>query len=145
MKKITFTIIVLAVLLLLSGCDEMLEFFYPEYADDNQLTVYIDITTMDAVLYSYSGIKPLNVEIYETGKTPGANLPVQKIELMNQFDHFRCDFLLSDGSYDIWIWQDSNNSGGLNAGDFILNETPDITFETSIDELEYTASKWKTN
>ena len=148
MKKIIFILIILAVLLF-SGCDAMLEVFYPEYADDNQITVYVDITTTEAVLLGYSGDYPLNVEIYKTTEDPFNNSPIRKIELMNRFDHYRCDFLVSTGIYDLWIWQDTNNSGGLNGSDFILtaNETgstPTVIFSSSQGEEGYTATEWTT-
>ena len=82
MKKITLTIIILMVLLLFSGCDAMLEFFYPEYADDNAVNITISITTTDITDYTYDTNIPLYVELYIAGESPAAHTPVRSIEVI---------------------------------------------------------------
>ncbi|MCK5201760.1 MAG: hypothetical protein KAR21_25580 [Spirochaetales bacterium] len=123
MKKITLTIIIPVVLLLFSGCDAMLEFFYPEYADDNAVNITISITTGDITDHNYDTTIPLLVELYVSGETPAADAPVRSVELYNKFDNYLCTLFVPAGTYDIWIWQDDNKNGIIDGVDdeFVLS------------------------
>ena len=150
MKKIIFTVIILAVLLLFSGCDAMLEFFYPEFADGNSITIDISISSSDITDHSYDKNIPLYVELYTTGDSPDGDIPFRSIELFNEFDTSTTLFV-PEGSYDIWIWQDDNQNGVISPGlgEFTLwdnanTNTPTITFLGTTGEDSYTANFWDT-
>jgi len=153
MKKTIFLALIAAVLLLLSGCDAMLEAFYPEYADNydnyNVLTVEYDLnklTTQDILDLNLDLNKPIKVEIYHSGDTPvadpGIESPVDSIEVSGEASYW-FDFYLPAGSYDVWIWQDSDTSGSLDSGDFVLLDdtnpgtVPNFVFNDSTGQYEY--------
>jgi len=140
MKKIIFILAILAVLLL-SGCDAMLESFYPEFADDNEVTINISITAGDISAFGYNTNKPLYIELYTNGENPATNSPVRSIKIYNKFD-YTAKLYVSEGTYDIYIWQDSNDSGNYNGGDFKLNAFPSITLTGTDDTASYNASNW---
>ncbi|MDA3937996.1 MAG: hypothetical protein PF693_01625 [Spirochaetia bacterium] len=145
MKKIFFILIILAVLLF-SGCDAMLEVFYPEYADDNVVNITISITTGDISNFSYDTNDPLLVELYAAGETPNLNSPFRSIEVYNKFDNYLCPLFVPEGSYDIWIWQDDNNDGNIDTGEFVLNSDiaspPNIIFTGTTGKETYPANNW---
>jgi len=148
MKKITLAIIILTFLLLFSGCDAMLEFFYPEYADDNAVNITISITTTDITNYTYDTNIPLLVELYTPGETPVADVPLRSIELYNKFDNYLCTLFVSAGTYEIWIWQDDNQNGDIDGGEFVLlvdkTTPPVVTFSGTTEKLLYLANSWNT-
>ncbi len=152
MKKITFTVVILAFLLLFSGCDAMLEIFYPEFAEENNVTINISISASDILTLGYSNTKPLLVELYTSGENPdiasgGIATPIRSMPVFNE-PEYTCYFFVPAGTYDIWIWQDTDGSGGLNSNDFILNANdpspgaPSITFTGSEGTESYTANSW---
>ncbi len=148
MKKITMTIIILMVLLLFSGCDAMLEFFYPEYADDNAVNITISITASDMVTNSYDTGGSLLVELYATGESPVGDTPVRSVELYNAFDNYLCTLFVPSGTYKIWIWQDKNQDGNIDGGEFVLDADkttpPSITFSGTTEKFPYSANLWST-
>lgn len=124
MKKIIFILIILAVLLF-SGCDAMLEVFYPEFAEDfngtnNLFAVEYYYDANDMLTNGYNTLRPLKVELYHTGEIPGANTPVKTIEVWGEYSYYY-EFFVPTGNYDVWIWQDSDPTpNGLDTGDFVL-------------------------
>ncbi len=146
MKKTIFLVLAAAALLLLSGCDAMLEAFYPEYAKNydnyNVLTVEYDLNSLTAqqIINLDLNNKPIKVELYLSGQTPTANVPVDFIEVYGEASYWY-DFYVSDGSYDIWIWQDTNGSGKLDTGEFVLKDDttviPKFFFSGTSGQYEY--------
>jgi len=148
MKKIIFILAILAVLLL-SGCDAMLESFYPEFADGNTITINITITDQNKIDFSYDQNIPLFVELYTSGETPEADTPFRSVELFNEFNTTNT-FFVPEGSYDIWIWQDDNQDGKITGslGEFVLaannSTSPNIAFSGTTGKETYDASSWDT-
>ena len=151
MKKIFFILIILAVLLL-SGCDAMLEAFYPEFADNfdgsnNVFAVEYNYTADDMLTNGYQIGTPLKVELYRTGETPnGTNQPIASIEVYDEYSYYY-EFFVPSGSYDVWIWQDNYNNGVLGAGDFVLSPDinaipPNYNFTGSEEYWYYYGSLW---
>lgn len=149
MKKIIFILIILAVLLF-SGCDAMLEVFYPEFADDfngtnNIFAVELYLTAADIFAYGYMGHLPLRVELYNNGFDPSS--PAQKIDGIEVYAEysFYYEFFITTGHYDLWIWQDLD-ANGFDAGDFVQQVTvppPNYNF-LGTDEFYYDyVSTWK--
>ena len=147
MKKITLKVIILAVLVLFSGCDAMLEFFYPEFADGNSVTIDISISSSDITDYSYDKNIPLFVELYTEGESPVNDVPFRTVELFNEFDTSTTLFV-PEGSYDIWIWQDDNQNGKIDtlSGEFVLADDkgsiPTLIFLSTSGEEKYIANTW---
>ncbi len=127
MKKTILLMVISTALLLLSGCDAMLEVFYPEYKDNydgnNILTVEYSLNNLTAqeIIDLDLNNNPLKVELYQEGNTPVSDQPVHTIEVFGEASYWY-DFSVSSGSFDVWIWQDSDKNGSLESGDFILNE-----------------------
>ena len=144
MKKIIFTVIILAVLLLFSGCDAMLEFFYPEFAENNVVIIDIEVTLEDLLTNPGYSSEPLRVEIYELGEYPIANIPLRSSLVYDDPNTQRSFFDIPEGSYEIWIWQDTNASGSLNTNDFMLSDfyVPTFTLTGSDDEYNFLATEW---
>ena len=153
MKKIILILVIFAVLLF-SGCDAMLEVFYPEFADDfdgnNVLWVdaYFSQFQID-ILDNYPN-NPVRFEIYTDIQAPGSDNPVAytnvSVSAISSLTTIGKEFFLADGSYQIFIWQD-NNGVGLTGGDndVYLNPIQNVTLVGS-DEYEYVyASTWAQN
>lgn len=146
MKKTIFLVLAAAALLLFSGCDAMLEAFYPEYADNydnnNVLTVEYDLNSLTAqeIINLDLNNKPIKVELYISGQTPTADTPVDSIEVYGKASYW-FDFYVPAGSYDIWIWQDSAGAVGLDNGDFVLQDdktaVPSFFFSGTSGQYEY--------
>ncbi len=126
MKKIILILTVLTVLLF-TGCDDMLEVFYPEFADDynstnNILGVEYYYTVNDIITNNtFNSLKPLMMELYNNGETPEFDIPVASIEVWGEYSYY-FEFFVPQGSYDVWIWQDTNESGQFDSGDFVLDD-----------------------
>jgi hypothetical protein len=141
MKKIIFILIIIAVLLF-SGCDAMLEFFYPDFAAENEVTVNVTITISDITLYNYNTTIPLYIELYKSGETPSANTPVRSILKYNEFG-FSTTLFVPEGSYDLYIWQDSDLDGGYSITDFRLDgAVPSKVLSGTEDNWIYNATSW---
>jgi len=147
MKKITLIIIILTVLFIFSGCDAMLEFFYPEYAEGNSVTIDISISSSDITDYTYDKNIPLYVELYTEGESPVNDVPFRTVELFNEFETSTTLFV-PEGSYDIWIWQDDNQNKEIDSGsgEFVLADDkgtiPTIIFSSTSGEETYVANSW---
>ncbi len=132
MKKIIFVLVILAILLF-SGCDEMLEVFYPEFADDYDGNNVFDI---DYKLGDFhygvlvgSG-QPLLISMYNVGDNPmDGDTAIETIHFYDKAGLWT--FFPDDKSYDVWIWCDVNNDDTVNAGDFRTTSPVNIDFEGS--------------
>jgi len=146
MKKITLIIIILTVLFIFSGCDAMLEFFYPEYADDNAVNITITITASDMGTNSYDTDGSLLVELYTVGDSPVSDIPVRSVEVYNAFDNYLCSLYVPAGTYEIWLWQDKNQNGNIDSGEFVLDadttSPPGVTFSGTTGKESYSANSW---
>lgn len=120
MKKIIFVIVILAVLLF-SGCDAMLEVFYPEFADDfNDTNRIFDISySLSAFHYGVlvgSG-KPLQLKLVTNGN-PADAVPLFSPENFYDPSGWWTYFFDTNVDYDAWLWCDVNGDDILNGGDF---------------------------
>ena len=150
MKKIIFVLVILAVLLF-SGCDAMLEVFYPEFADDfsetnNLFAVEYYYSQDDMSNYLFNTSKPLKIELYKHGETPEADEPFDSIEVLGEYSYYY-EFFVPAGYYDVWIWQDSDiTNNGLDFGDFILEAdkiaAPCYEFLDGEESWYYYGSNW---
>ena len=124
MKKIIFILVIFAVLLF-SGCDAMLEVFYPEFGAKNVLAVEYYYSSQDMIDNGYIIGNPLKIELYSPGDSPdGSSTPVRSVEIFDEASYYH-EFFVPAGSYDIWIWQDNDDDGNLQNGNgFVLS--PDI-------------------
>lgn len=154
MKKIILILVILAVLLF-SGCDGMLEVFYPELTDEilenyseenNFLTIeyLIDSATLSTL---YDSSIPVKMEIYLNNESPNSgNIPFRTISIYGEY-WYKHEFFVPAGNYDIWIWQDGNGDGGIDNGDFVLwynrwAEPPNYYFSSSGEKDSYYAWEW---
>ena len=125
MKKIIFVFVILAVLLF-SGCDAMLEVFYPEFADDfegnNVLTVDMLFSPLAESILDATPNIPLKVQVYYAVDTPGTNQPVVaknvNVSVIDPSKTISLEFFLAAGTYQVFIWQDKG-AAGLTSGDFV--------------------------
>ena len=140
MKKTIFILAILTVLLF-TGCDAMLEIFYPELTDSNEVTIIISITTTDISNYGYNTNKPLYIELYKTGENPTSNTPVKSVKIYNQFD-YTATISVSEGTFDVYIWQDSDDGGSYGGMDFTLSTVPSKTLTGTDNSWSYTATSW---
>ena len=158
MKKTIFFAILTAAFILLSGCDAMLEVFYPEYADNydnnNVLTVEYDLSKLSSqeIVDLDLNHNPIKVEIFIKGKSPVSDLPVASIDVYGEVSYW-FDFYVTSGSYDVWIWQDGDGDGDgdgiLDNGEFVLKEDkstpPNFTFYDDSGEYHYyCGDEWAT-
>ena len=128
MKKIIFILVILAVLLL-SGCDEMLEFFYPDFAEEFNGNNVVDIEyDIGDYLHGHldSSEQPLMMSIYNNEEGPG-NTALGTINFYDKTGWGTFD--VDDGHYDIWIWNDANDNNTLDSGDFSTIIEIDVNFE----------------
>ncbi|MCF6335441.1 MAG: hypothetical protein L3J12_06845 [Spirochaetales bacterium] len=151
MKKIILILTVLAVLLF-SGCDDMLEVFYPEFADNfngtnNIIAVEYYYNATDMLANGYNTLEPLKIEIYKSGETPSNSTPFDYIEVWGEYSYYY-EFFVPQGDYDVWIWQDSDvTPNGYDSGDFILNDningiTPTYSFVGGDEYWYYYGWEW---
>ncbi len=129
MKKIIFVLVILAVLLF-SGCDAMLEVFYPEFADEYSGNNIFDV---DYALSDFhygvlvgSG-QPLMISLYYSGDDPMTGDTA--LETVHFYDRAGLwTFFPDDQSYDVWIWCDVNNNDIVDTGDFRTTTPVNIDF-----------------
>ena len=129
MKKMIFILVILAVLLL-SGCDEMLEFFYPDFAEEFNGNNVVDIEyDIGDYLHGHldSSEQPLMMSIYHDGQGPfGGDTALATIYFYDRTGWGT--FYIDDGNYDIWIWNDADDSKALSSGDFNTIIEIDVNF-----------------
>jgi len=137
MKKIFFILIILAVLLL-AGCDAMLESFYPEFADnfDGSNVVDIEYQLSDfhyGVLVGSN--QPLLISIYAVGEDPmTGDTPLSTIDFYDKSGWWT--FYVDNQNYDIWLWCDVDNNSAVNTGDIKSKLPININF-TGTDGYNY--------
>ena len=146
MKKTIFILILAAAFILLSGCDAMLEVFYPEYADNydnnNVLTVEYNLDTLSSqeIVDLNLNDNPIKVEIFNMGESPVSDLPVASIDVYGEVSYW-FDFYVTSGSYDVWIWQDGNGNENWDTGEFVLEadttDPPSFTFNDDSGDYNY--------
>ncbi len=150
MKKIILILTVLTVLLF-TGCDDMLEVFYPEFADDfngtnNVVAVEYYYNATDMLNNGYNTLEPLKMELYVSGEDPVSSYPVASIDVWGEYSYY-FEFFVPQGDYDVWIWQDSDISGTLNTDDFVLYDniygtTPGYSFMGGDEYWYYYGWEW---
>lgn len=104
-KRIILIAITVLTLALLSGCDAILEGFFPEFADTNSIDVYVQINDTPVVV----ALIP-----YDDTDNPMAD----KIEKQTWYSTgFNASFDgLPEGKYQIYVWYDQNSDGKANEG-----------------------------
>lgn len=103
---IIFTIICLS-LILFTGCDEILEAFYPEFGQaNNEILITVDIDNSIEI-----GIEtPIMVAIVPFD----GNLIIDRMWAQDHYDrHIEADFypLPGETAYKVLVWRDANNNG----------------------------------
>ncbi len=143
MKKTVLITIILTALLLLSGCDAMLEIFYPEFADnyDGNLVLDINYTISDFHYGVLTGSdQPIKMIIYYPGDSPysGADPAFFDYQENPKISYEQSDWFTSyldlNSDYDIWLWCDHDDDGSVSSGDFITKNPIEII---SSDEGDY--------
>lgn len=130
MKKIIFILVILAVLLF-SGCDAMLEVFYPEFADD-----YNDTNKISDISYSLSpfhyGVlvgsgEPLQLKLVSNNGAVGDAAILPPINFYGQ-NGWWTYFFDTTVNYDAYFWCDVDGSSTLNSGDLYSTNPMNIDF-----------------
>jgi hypothetical protein len=101
-KRIIIIAITVLTLALLSGCDAILEGFFPEFADTNSIDVHVKITTIVNVYE-----KPVIVALIPFD---GSNNPIKGEivkEERNEFDFYVSFDGLPNGKYQVYVWYDA--------------------------------------
>lgn len=159
MKKIIFILVILAVLLF-SGCDAMLEVFYPELTDEildnfnennNTLVINYSYNAYHMNNYGYDTNIPLKLELYDRdeGDTPASgDKPVRSVKIFGKsvYSH---EFHVPAGNYNIWIWQDKYDDGWVGSGDFafsgnVTGSIPNHEFFGGEEKHVFSAYTWLT-
>ena len=115
MKKIIFILVILAVLLF-SGCDAMLEVFYPELKEDfsdsnNIFDIEYQIGDYHRGVMDTAG-QPIMMSIYEQGFDPyNEDEPLDTIYFYD--DYGLWTFFVDNMNYDVWIWCNVDGSENL--------------------------------
>ena len=115
-KRIILIAITVLTLVLLSGCDAILEGFFPEFADTNSIDVHVQITT-GVNVYD----KPVIVALIPFD---GSDSPIKGEivkEKRNEFDFYVSFDGLPNGKYQIYVWYDNWEDG------YITDEKDQVT------------------
>jgi hypothetical protein len=116
-KKILYVLIAAFFVLLLSGCDDILEEFFPEFADKNAIDVHVIIDQA----YDVGSFAVVVALIPLDAGAPQKDL-IWK-EWRHEHDFFVSYEGLPHGAYRIYVWLDSGGAaGGFDNDRFIDRE-----------------------